>query len=150
MMRRRRSGGFTLVEVAVAVFMAGIALTATAGAVTSGSRLARSSTEIRASARSACSLMEEIRATKYADAYATYNNQTYPLSALGTGDSTGSCLVRLYPIDTGSTKWTAQWVDITATWTGNNGTRQERFVSLISDRAEGSTLDTSKTIIPAN
>lgn len=149
MRQRRRSGGFTMVEVAVAVFMAGIALTATAGAVTSGAKLTRSSTEIRASARSACSLMEQIRSAKYADAFTTYNNQTYDLSALGTGDSGGTCVVRLYPIDTGSTKWTAQWVDITATWKGNNGTRTERFVSLISDRAEGSTLSMSKTIIPA-
>jgi type II secretory pathway pseudopilin PulG len=150
MTRRRSSGGFTLVEVAVAVFMAGIALTATAGAVTSGARLSRSSTEIRAGSRSSGSLIEEIRAAKYADAFTTYNNTTYPLSALGLGGSDGTCVVRLYPIDTGSTKWTAQWVDITATWKGANGTRQERFVSLITDRAEGSTLDTSKIIIPAN
>jgi len=148
MMRRRRSGGFTLVEVAVAVFMAGIALTATAGAVTSGTKLTRSATEMRAGARSACSLMEEIRAAKYADAFSTFDSKTYAISALGTGDSTGTCLVRLYPIATGSTKWTAQWVDITATWNGANGTRTERFVSLISDRAEGSTMDTSKIIIP--
>lgn len=150
MTRRRRSGGFTLVEVAVSVFMAGIALTATAGAVTSGAKMTKSSTELRTSARSACSLMEQIRSAKYADALTTFNNQTYTIDALGTGQSGGTCVVRLYPIDTGSVKWTAQWVDITATWTGTGGTRTERFVSLISDRAEGSTLDTSKTIIPAN
>jgi Tfp pilus assembly protein PilV len=150
MTRRRRSGGFTLVEVAVAVFMAGIALTATAGAVTSGARLTRSSTEIRASSRSACALMEEIRAAKYADAFATYDNTTHTIDSVASGESTGTCVVRIYPINTGSVKWTAQWVDISATWKGANGTRSERFVSLISDRAEGSTLDTSKTIIPAN
>jgi Tfp pilus assembly protein PilV len=149
MTRRRRAGGFTLLEVAIAVFMAGIALTATAGAVTSGARLTRSSTEMRSSSRTACSLMEEVRATKYADCFTTYNNTTHTIAAVASGESTGTCVVRLYPIDTGSTKWTAQWVDITATWKGANGTRTERFVSLISDRAEGSTLDTSKTIIPA-
>jgi Tfp pilus assembly protein PilV len=150
MKHRRRSGGFTLVEVAVSVFMAGIALTATAGAVTSGARLTRSSTELRASSRSSCALMEEIRATKYADIFATYNNTTHTIDSVATGESSGSCVVRLYPIDTGNVRWTAQWIDITATWKGTNGTRTERFVSLISDRAEGSTLDTSKTIIPAN
>lgn len=150
MTRRRRAGGFTLLEVAVAVFMAGIALTATAGAVTSGAKLTRSSTELRASSRTACSLMEEIRATKYADCFTAYNNTTHTIAAVASGESNGTCVVRLYPIDTGSTKWTAQWVDISATWKGSNGTRTERFVSLISDRAEGSTLDTSKTIIPAN
>jgi prepilin-type N-terminal cleavage/methylation domain-containing protein len=62
-MVRRRHRGFTLVEVAVAVTVAGIALTATASALVQGARLSKLAAETRAAMRCSQSLMERVRST---------------------------------------------------------------------------------------
>lgn len=150
MKRRVPSRGFTLVELAVAVAVAAIALTATAGAVTSGARLARTTTETRAAMRSAESLMERIRATPYAQVTPNFHDRTFPMAGVGGGDSTGVCRVTVTPLDTTSTRWTALQVVVTAQWTGSTGDTQQSFVTFVSDRSEGSALSESRVTVPAD
>src|SRR5512140_1251805 len=123
MVRSRRSArGFTLVEVAVAVTVAGIALTATAGALVQGARLSKLAGETRVAMRCSQSLMERVRSTPYAQLTTTFNGQTFQMGALGAGDSAGSCSVTVTPLDTTSTRWTVKQVTVTATWKGVAGT----------------------------
>jgi prepilin-type N-terminal cleavage/methylation domain-containing protein len=150
MRRRVPSRGFTLVELAVAVAVAGIALTATAGAVTSGARLSRTSTETRAAVRSAESLMERIRATPYAQVVANFHDRTFPMSGVGGGDSSGVCRVLVTPLDTTSTRWTALQVVVTAQWRGTTGDTQQQFITFVSDRGDGSALSTGRVRIAAD
>lgn len=146
---RRRSGGFTLVELAVVVVIAGVALTATAGAVTSGARLARTSTETRAAMRSAQSVMERIRATPFAT-ISTFNGQTFTFNALGGGESSGSCTVAVAAEDTGSTRWRVARVTVTTQWRGGSGLQSQSFVTFVCDRTDGSALSGSRTTVPVN
>src|SRR5262245_62075763 len=107
MVRRGRKNrrGFTLVELTVIVAVSSVALLATVGAVTSGARLARISSETRAAIRSSQTLMEQVRATRYADIQSTFDGQTYPMTTLGAGESTGTCSVVVTPVDTGNVRW---------------------------------------------
>ncbi len=146
---RKRCSGFTLVELAIVVVIAGVALTATAGAVTSGARLARTSTETRAAMRSAQSVMERIRATPFAT-ISTFNGQTFTFNTLGGGDSSGSCAVAVAAEDTGSTRWRVARVTVTTTWRGGSGVSTQSFVTFVCDRTDGSSLSGSQTTVPAN
>jgi prepilin-type N-terminal cleavage/methylation domain-containing protein len=146
---RRRSRGFTLVELAVVVVIAGVALTATAGAVTSGARLARTSAETRAAMRSAQSLMERIRATPFAN-ISTFSGQTFTFASLGGGDSSGTCTLTVADESTGSTRWRVAQVSIATQWRGGTGVSTQKFVTLVCDRTDGSSLSGSRTTVPIN
>lgn len=145
----RRCRGFTLVELAVVVVIAGVALTATAGAVTSGARLARTSTETRAAMRSAQSLMERVRATPFAN-ISTFNAQTFTFANLGGGDSSGTCTIAVADEPTGSTRWRVARVTITTTWRGGAGVSTQNFTTFVCDRTDGSSLSGSRTTVPTN
>jgi len=136
-MVRRSRRGFTLVEVAVAVTIAGIALTATAGALVQGARLSKLAAETRTAMRCSQSLMERVRATPYAQLTATFNNQTFNMSAIGAGESSGQCTVVVTPVTTGSAKWTVSQVTVTATWKGVSGISTQRMSTYVCDRTNG-------------
>jgi len=134
---RRRQRGFTLVEVAIAVTIAGIALTATAGALVQGARLSKVAAETRTAMRCSQSLMERVRATPYAQVTATFNNQTFDMSAIGAGASSGQCMVVVAPVATGSAKWTVSKVTVTATWKGVSGISTQTMSTYVCDRTNG-------------
>lgn len=150
MKRDRKSRGFTLVELAVTVCVAGVALTATAGAVTSGARLARTTAETRAASRAAACIFERIRATSFVDIVGTYNGQTFTESSLGGGESSGTSTVQCYEVYTGSTRWKVLYVQVTTTWKGQSGTSTQKLATYVCDRADGSSLSGSRTTVPAN
>jgi Tfp pilus assembly protein PilE len=139
MIRRGRKNrrGFTLVELTVIVAVSSVALVATAGAVTQGARLAQTASETRAAIRSSQSLMERIRTTRYADVASTFDGQTFPMSALGGGESSGTCAVTVTPVATGSTRWTTQQVTVTATWRGASGVSTQQMSTFVCDRTNG-------------
>lgn len=148
--RRRADAGLTLVELTVVVAIAGVALTATAGAVTSGAMLARTTAETRAASRSSQSLMERIRATPFNDVTTAYSNQSYAMSTIGGGDSTGTCTVTVTLEDTGSSRWRVLKVTVTSNWKGGAGASSHSVVTYVCDRTDGSTLASSRTTVPAN
>ena len=150
MKRRGRNAGFTLVELAIVVTVASVALTATAGAVTSGAKLARTTAETRAASRSAQSLMERIRATPFADVTSTFNNQSFAMSTTGGGDSTGTSAVTVAAVDTGSTRWRVVKVTVATQWNGAAGLASQSMVTYVCDRTDGSALSTSRTTVPVN
>jgi prepilin-type N-terminal cleavage/methylation domain-containing protein len=137
MVRRSRRRGFTLVEVAVAVTVAGIALTATAGALVQGARLAKLASETRCAMRCSQSVMERVRATPYAQISTTFNNQTFSMNAMGAGESSGQCAVAVTPVTTGSARWTVLQVTVTATWKGVSGNSSQAMTTLVCDRTNG-------------
>ena len=136
MIRRGRKSrrGFTLVELTVIVAVSSIALVATAGAVTSGAKLAQTASETQAAIRSTQSLMEQIRATPYADLAATFDGQSFAMSTLGSGNTSGSCAVVVTPLDTTSARWTAVEVRVTASWTGAAGDSTQTMATIVCDR----------------
>jgi prepilin-type N-terminal cleavage/methylation domain-containing protein len=136
-MVRRSHRGFTLVEVAVAVTVAGIALTATASAIVQGARLSQVAAETRNAMRCSQSLMERVRSTPYAQLTATFNNQTFAMSAIGAGDSAGQCTVTVTPVSTGSARWTVQLITVTSTWTGVSGITSNTMCTYACDRTNG-------------
>ena len=150
MKQRRSNAGFTLVELAIVVTVASLALTATAGAVTAGAKLARTTAETRAASRSAQSLMERIRATPFADIVSTFHDQSYAMSTTGGGDSTGTSAVSVTPVYTGSTRWRVMKVAVTTEWKGAIGTSSQSMITYVCDRTDGSSLSTSRTTVPAN
>ena len=121
----------------MAVAVAGIALTATAGAVTQGARLAKSSGEARAAMRCSQSLMERIRATPYAQISATFSDHAYDMNSLGAQDSSGRCYVAVVPVYTGSSRWTVLQVTVTATWKGATGSSTQTMSTYVCDRTNG-------------
>ena len=139
MIRRGRKArrGFTLVELTVIVAVSSVALVATAGAVTQGARLAQTASETRAAIRSSQSLMERVRTTRFADIASTFDGRSFPMSALGGGESNGACAVRVVPVDTGSARWPAVQVTVTATWRGVAGDTTQQMSTFVCDRTNG-------------
>jgi Tfp pilus assembly protein PilE len=138
--RGRKRRGFTLVELTVIVAVSSVALVATVGAVTQGARLAQTASETRAEVRWSQSLMERVRTTRYADITSTFDGQSFPMTSLGGGESTGSCAVRVVPVDTGNARWTAVQVTVTATWRGASGQLSQAMSTYVCDRTNGAVL----------
>lgn len=150
MKNRKSSRGFTLVELAVAVAVAGIGLSATAAAVTSGARLARTTAETRSASRSAQCLFERMRATPFADVLSTFHGRTFAMSTLGGGDSSGVASVTVTSVDSGSARWKVLRVRILTSWSGSVGATPHRLVTFICDRTDSSSLSTERSTIPAD
>ena len=136
-MKKRSCSGLTLIEVAIAVVMSSIALTATASAVTQGAILARSAAETRAAVRSMQTMIERVRATPFAEITATFNGQSTAMSQLGTSDSSGACTIAVAPVATGSGRWTVLAVTTTATWRGVSGVSSRKMTTYVCDRTNG-------------
>jgi len=134
---RKRTRGFTLVELTVIVAVASVALVATAGAVTQGARLATTAAETRAAMRSAECLMEQIRTTTYANIQTTYDGHSYTMASLGAGNTNGTCSVAVTSVATGSARWTVLQVVVTATWTGAAGAQSQKMTTYVCDRTNG-------------
>ena len=136
-MKKSSCRGLTLIEVAVAVVISSVALTATASAVTQGAILARSAAETRAAVRSMQSVIERVRATPYAQVTASFDGQSIPMSQLGTSDSSGACTIAVAPVATGSARWTVLAVTTTATWRGVAGLSSRKMTTWVCDRTNG-------------
>ncbi len=148
-MRRRRQGGFTLVELAGATVVASVALVATAAAVTSGAAITRACGKTRAAVRLSEALLEKIRATPFTDLQTTWDGTTHPIAEFGGGDSQGSASVSVTPVDTGSTRWLCYQVRVVTKFNGGGGPDPATFVTYVSDRSAGSSL-VSHATIPAD
>jgi hypothetical protein len=81
--------------------------------------------------------MERVRSSPYAQLTATFNNQTFPMSAIGAAESTGQCTVTVTPVATGSARWTVQQITVTATWKGVAGTTSQTMSTYACDRTNG-------------
>jgi Tfp pilus assembly protein PilE len=140
MFRRGRKSrrGFTLVELTLIVAVSSVALVATAGAVTSGAKLAQTASETRAAIRATQTLMERVRATPYEDIETTFNNRSWPMSDLGCGNDDGTCAVAVTPISTGSTRWTVLQIRVTASWKGTAGPATQTMSTIACDRENAS------------
>ena len=139
-MVRRSHRGFTLVEVAVAVTVACVALTATASAIVQGARLSAVAAETRAAMRCEQSVMERVRSTPYAQLTTSFNNRTYAMSAIGAAESTGQCTVTVTPVATGNTRWTVQQISVTSSWKGVSGISTHTMSTYVCDRTNGALL----------
>ena len=137
---RKNQRGFTLVELTVIVAVSSVALVATVGAVTSGAQLAQTASETRAAIRSSETLMEQVRATRYADIQSTFDGQSFPMTTLGAGESTGTCSVVVTPLDTGSARWPVLQVTVTAAWRGAAGQSTQQMSTIVCDRTNGVAL----------
>lgn len=146
MRKYRREGGFTLVETAATVVLSSVALVATAGAVTSGARLARTAVETRAAVRSSKTMMERVRGTAFASIATKYNDTCSTLKTVGDGDSAGTCSVAVGDVDTGSTKWKVLKVTVTTRFGGASGDATRSFSTYVCDRTTGSALGTTQVI----
>lgn len=154
MRTRRRSSGFTLVELAVATSIASVALVTTAGTIASTGRLARVLAETRTAARASTAVMERIRATPFSQISATFGNTTQTFAAIAQSqglaaagnDSSGTATVAVTDVATGSARWAVKQVTVTTRWRGVNGDTTRTFVTWVSDRAAGSALGSASVI----
>jgi prepilin-type N-terminal cleavage/methylation domain-containing protein len=137
MLKTRRSQGFTLVEMAVAIVVSSVALMATASAVVEGARLSRLASETRAAMRCTQSMMERVRATPYAQITNTFSNRTLNMSAIAAVESTGTCATAVTAIPTGNAKWTVLLVTVTTSWNGVNGPASQTMSTYVCDRTNG-------------
>jgi Tfp pilus assembly protein PilV len=145
---RRPDGraGFSLVETMVMMVIATVALVATAGAATTGARLARATTETRAAARACESLMERVRATPYGDVAATFDGTTVDLGAAWGADSSVVSSVSVAAVATGDPKWGVLKVTVRTRWKGCTGDSSAVFVTYVCDRAAGTSLASIPTM----
>jgi hypothetical protein len=130
---RRRTAGLGLVDALIAMTLLLIGLLSTLNVVLSGTTLGRVDGETRVVTQVASQLLDEIRATPYADMVATYHDATFTLEDRAYGVGQGHAHVSVVEDVTGFTRWPVYLVTIRVTIDGVNGTRTTEIASCVSN-----------------
>ena len=132
---KRKTHGFTLVEMAASVAVLAIAVLGTVTAVIMASELSRTTAETRQATRTNAALMESIRAAPFEQLVTTFDGTTHAFQDVMPTEQQGTLSVAVTPVDNGSAKWLVYEATITAQWDGVRGDQTMQFVTYIADRA---------------
>ena len=145
MRRNRRQSGFSLVELAAGTVMVATALLGATAAIVSSASLTKEVARTRASARAASSIMEEVRATDFAQLVTNFDGRTFDVSGGESGLETGSASVSVTLVDNGSSQHQVYEIIITVSFDGATDGQTQTIVTYASDRVAGSSLGTTTT-----
>jgi hypothetical protein len=143
--RNPRQAGFSLVSLAVSTAVIAVALMGTTMAVATGANLTKQTTRRHVAARAVSSVMEEVRATDFADLVANFDKTSHEVAYLQDSGSRATANVTVENVDNGSAKWDVYRVAVVVRFESAGGLTEFPVVTYVSDRTEGSQLSGAPT-----
>ena len=143
MKRNRTQRGMSLVELSAASVVVAVSLLGTTAAVLAGASLSKEVTRMRAASRAATTIMEEVRATDFAQVVSTYDGTTVAVGDHESGIDDGTARIDVVQVDNGSTTQLLYEVTVTVTFEGAAGNQSFPIVTYVSDRVAGGSLFTA-------
>ena len=140
MRKHSRQGGMTLVEVAAGTVIVATSLLGTAAAVISGASLSQEVGRIRASARAASSVVEEIRAADFAEIKTSFDGAVRDIATAESGLERGTATISVAKLNNGAKKHSIYEITIVITFGDADVTQTQTIVTYASDRVAGSGL----------
>jgi len=139
----------SLLELSAASIVVAVSLLGTTAAVISGATLSREVTKMRAATRAATTIMEEVRATDFAEIVSTFDGRTLTVGDHESGIDDGTATISIVQVDNGSTTHILYEVTVNVTFEGAAGDQTYPIVTYVSDRVAGNSLSSSTTL-PTN
>jgi type II secretory pathway pseudopilin PulG len=146
MRAQRRQAGFSLVEVAAGAVMIVTSLLGATAAILSGASLSNEVARMRAAARAASSVMEDVRATEFADVISTFDGTTVDVAIGESGLKDGTASISVREIANGSSTHLVYEITIDVTFDGATVGERQTIVTYASDRVAGSALSGTTSV----
>jgi type II secretory pathway pseudopilin PulG len=143
MRKRRGQEGFSLIELAACLVLVVTSLLGTTVAILSGSTLSSEVARMRASARAASSVMEQVRSTDFVDLVTTFDGSEIEVTSGESGLENGTAHVTVRQVDNGSTQYIVYEVAVDVRFDGVTNAESHPIVTYVSDRVAGGLLSTA-------
>jgi type II secretory pathway pseudopilin PulG len=145
MRKCRGQEGFSLVELAASTFLVATSLLGTSAAILSGSALTAEVARMRASARAASSVMEQVRSTDFADLVTDFDGSAIDVNSGESGLENGTAHVTVRQVANGSTQHIVYEITIDVRFDGITDGQSQPIVTYVSDRVAGGSLSSPTT-----
>lgn len=148
MKRMRKQSGLSLLELMTASVVVAVSLLGTTAAVISGASLSDEVTRMRAAQRAATSVMEDVRATDFAQLVDTYDGSRLSVSDHEHGIDDAVASVSVQQVANGSTSQLVYEVTVDVSFESATGNRSYPIVTYVSDRVAGNSMNVPTQIEP--
>jgi hypothetical protein len=137
----------TLIELAAAAGFLATALLGAVASIASASALAIETEETRLAQRTAASLMENVRATRFEDLVEVFHGSSHAVTSPSGAD--GAADIAIQEVPNATAPWTVYEVRILVRWERPDASRAVEVRTYVSDRVRGSGI-ALKTTVAAN
>mgnify|MGYP001359262015 CR=1 FL=1 len=150
MKRAKSVRGMSLVEVAAAAVVVAVSLLGTTAAIVSGAALTSKTRYARAAARAGAAILEDVRATDFADVQTHFAGKRFTIDDDETGAGSGYADVTVRQVDNGSTTFQVYEVTVFVHFPALTDREIGPVVTWVCNRVDGSALGGSTPLPGAN